>query len=251
MKQERATRTRKTNKKSSSKVENNTDNLNNNSDLNKTEPKHNPENMDCIIKSPKTSKGHHNFYIIADDALIINTLAQMAPKTSIKDVAQQLSSRLKRSVESVRDRIKRYILKLNSADKKQILKVAKENPNHYVYFKSNEDNKIVEKISATEPLIHRRDVFRPPRQSKKIKKAFKPKIYDFGWLLKKINANDPYFAIDHSVQLLNCIFNKLLEENVDKDQIEKFILEQKGAVSLNEILSQFIKPKASLASENK
>ena len=193
------------------------------------------------LKQVRGAQGPLKFYNVNEDSQILEALRKADAKTTKTALAKDLARDLKRSVESVRDRIKRYINKLSAADAKEIQKVAKKNPEHFAYFKGSDGVKRLEKISAEEPLIYNRELSRKPRQSKRVKKPAQHKRIDFSWLLRKINASDPYFAIDHSVHLLNSIFAKLMEEKLDRKDLEVFINGQEGEVTLFEILSNFVK----------
>ena len=146
-----------------------------------------------------------------------------------------------RSFESVRDRIKRYISKLSSADAKEILKQAKKNPAHYVYFKGKDGNKKIEQVCKEEPLIYNRELVRKPRVSQKAKKPVRAKKVSFDWILRKVRASDPYFALDHSVHLLNAVFGRLMEEGVTRKQVENFVANSEGEVTLFEVLNALVK----------
>lgn len=197
--------------------------------------------------NPKAQKGKAQrsqslkFYTVAEDAQIMEALRRADNKTTKSQLAKELAQALGRTVESVRDRVKRYIAKLSAADAKEIQRVAKKNPEHYAYFKGGAGNRRLEKVSAEQPLIYNRELTRKPRQSKKAKRPSAGRRPDFGWLLKKINASDPYFAIDHSVHLLNSVFARLMEERVERREIEQFIHAREGEVTLFEILSNFVK----------
>ena len=180
------------------------------------------------------------FYTIGEDSQIIDALRKADPKTTKSSVAKELAESLNRSLESVRDRIKRYITKLSAADAKEIQKAAKKNPEHYAYFKGGDAIKKLEKISAEEPFLYNREIARKPRQGKKVVKPAIRRKVDFSWLLNKINASDPYFAIDHSVHLLNSVFARLMEDKIERKDIEAFINGREGEVTLFEILSNFV-----------
>lgn len=195
-------------------------------------------------KQPKQSRSVQTpskFYTVHEDAQILEALRKAGSKTTKSSIAKDLAVTLNHSVESVRDRIKRYMDKLSTADVKEIQKAAKKNPKHYAYFKGELGAKKLEQISAEQPYIYNRDIARKPRQSKLVKKPVQPRKIDFTWLLRKINATDPYFAIDHSVHLLNSLFAKLMEQHVERKNIEAFINAHEGEVTLYEILSNFVK----------
>ena len=197
--------------------------------------------------NPKPQKGKAQrtqslrFYTVAEDAQIMEALRKSDGRTTKSQIAKDLAVSLNRSVESVRDRVKRYISKLSAADAKEIQRIAKKSPEHYAYFKGGNDNRKLEKVSAEEPLIYNRELTRRPRRSTKPNKPASRRKLDFAWLLKKINASDPYFAIDHSVHLLNSIFARLMEDTVDRREIEAFVNAHEGEVTLFEILSNFVK----------
>lgn len=196
------------------------------------------------VKQPKQSRSAQTpmkFYTVSDDLQIMEALRKADNKTTKSALAKELAASLNRSVESVRDRIKRYITKLTAADAKEIQKAAKKNPKHYAYFKGGDGAKKLEKISSEEPFLYTRDIARKPRQGKKVIKPAMRRRLDFSWLLGKINATDPYFAIDHSVHLLNSVFAKLMDDKVDRRSIENFINAHEGEVTLYEILSNFVK----------
>ena len=193
------------------------------------------------VKTVNSAPTPLKFYTVNEDAQILEALRKADAKTTKSAIAKELAVLLKHSAESVRDRIKRYISKLSVADVKEIQRVSKKSPNHYAYFKGAAGSKKLEKICAELPLIYNRDITRKPRQSKKVKKPSQPRKTDFCWLLGKINATDPYFAIDHSVHLLNSIFAKLMEEHVERKDIESFIHSNQGEVTLFEILNNFVK----------
>lgn len=192
-------------------------------------------------KQARVAQGPLKFYTVGEDSQILDALRKADNKTTKSALAKEMAHILNRSVESVRDRIKRYITKLSASDAKEIQKVAKKNPDHYAYFKGGEGTKKLEQISANEPFIYQRELARRPRQSKAVKKPAQSKKVNFDWLLRKINASDPYFAIDHSVHLLNSVFAKLMEDKVERKDIETFINGQDGEVTLFEILSNFVK----------
>lgn len=192
-------------------------------------------------KQPRSAQAPLKFYTVNEDVQIMEALRKADSKTTKSALAKDLANSLKRSVESVRDRIKRYITKLSAGDAKEIQRVAKKNPNHYAYFKGGDEARKLEKVSAEEPFLYNRDLQRAPRQSKKLKKPSQNRKLDFSWLLKKINASDPYFAIDHSVNLLNSLFARLMDEKVERREIEQFINAREGEVTLFEILSNFVK----------
>lgn len=201
------------------------------------------------VANPKTNQPKQSrsaqtplkFYTIGEDCQIMEALRRADSKTTKSSLAKELAESLNRSLESVRDRIKRYITKLSAADAKEIQKAAKKNPEHYAYFKGGDDAKRLEKISDEEPFLYNREISRKPRQGKKASKPAIRRKADFSWLLRKINATDPYFAIDHSVHLLNSIFARLLEEKIERREIESFINGREGEVTLFEILSNFVK----------
>ena len=199
-------------------------------------------------KPSRAAQTPMKFYTVSEDAQIMEALRKTDGKTKTA-LAKELADGLNRTVESVRDRIKRYITKLSAADAKEIQKAAKKSPGHYAYFKGGDSAKKLETISAEEPFLYTREIARRPRQGKKIKKPTKPRRNDFSWLLRKINASDPYFAIDHSVHLLNSIFGKLMEDKVERKEIEGFVNGHEGEVTLYEILSNFVK--RDLKSKNK
>lgn len=181
------------------------------------------------------------FYTVGEDAQILEALRTADAKTTKSALAADLAVKLGRSAESVRDRVKRYISKLSNADSKEVLKQAKKNPASFVYFKGKEGSKKIEKVAQDEPLLYNRDITRRPRISKKAKKPTKAKKVDFDWILRKVRASDPYFALDHSVHLLNSVFGKLMEEGVSKRDVENFVKNSEGEVTLYEILSSLAK----------
>ena len=181
--------------------------------------------------------GQVRYYTVGEDARILEALKTQDAKTTKSQLAIDLATSLERSVESVRDRIKRYIAKLSSADCKEVLKQAKKNPDNYLYFKGKDGAKKIEKCGADVPALNTRDIVRRPRVGAKGKKASKPKKVDFGWILRKVKAIDPYFALDHSVHLLNAVFGRLMEDGVSRRDVENFINNAEGETTLYEVLN--------------
>ena len=177
------------------------------------------------------------FYTVEEDAKIIRFVKEKNGEMSQVALAGELGALLKRTPESVRDRIKRYLSKLSAADTNKILDTAETSPNHFVYFKGNKKRKQVEKIVEEEPNFQIR------AGAVKAKKVGKPgggkkEKKGFDWILKKIQATDPYFALAHSVHLLNAVFGELMEQGVSRKDIENFIKNTDGEVTLSKILGE-------------
>lgn len=208
----------------------------------KQEPKARAAKANPKQQRGKAQRGQSlKFYTVAEDAQIMEALRKADGKTTKSQLAKDLAQALGRTPESVRDRVKRYIAKLSAADAKEIQRIAKKSPEHFAYFKGSADNRRLEKVAAEQPLIYNRELARKPRISKKVKKPASNRRVDFSWLLCKINASDPYFAIDHSVHLLNSVFARLMETSVSRHEIEQFIHAREGEVTLFEILANFVK----------
>lgn len=209
----------------------------------KQAPKAKARAADPKEKQPKQGRsagGLPKFYTVGEDSQILDALRNVNENNNKSTIAKELSKTLGRTVESVRDRIKRYLSNLATGDAKEIQKVAKKSPGHFAHFVSENNSKRVDKIAEEEPSIYNRD---QPAQSgqNKAKKPNQQRKIDFSWLQKKINAADPYFAIDHSVHLLNSLFAKLMEEGTERRELETFINGHEGEVTLFEILSNFVK----------
>ena len=185
------------------------------------------------------ARGQPKFYTVGEDAQILDALRNVSETNNKSAVAKDLATRLQRTVESVRDRIKRYLANLSAADAKELQRVAKKSPGHFVHFSNDSETRRVDKIIEDEPSIYNRE--HAGTGERKAKKPATVKKVDFTWVLKKINAADPYFAIDHSVHLLNSIFAQLLEQGLERRELEHFINSQEGEVTLFEILSNFAK----------
>ena len=189
----------------------------------------------------RQTPGNVRFYTVKEDAQILEALRLKDQKTTKSQLATDLSNDMGRSFESVRDRIKRYMEKLSSTDTKEILKQAKKNPNYYVYFKGKDGNKKIDQVNKEEPLIYNRELVRKPRVSQKPKKQARAKKVSFDWILRKVRASDPYFALDHSVHLLNAVFGRLMEEGVTRREVENFVANSEGEVTLYEVLNALAK----------
>lgn len=185
----------------------------------------------------RQAPGQVRYYTVGEDSRILEALRAQDSNTTKSQLAIDLANSLDRSVESVRDRIKRYISKLSTADSKEVLKQAKKNPDNYLYFKGKDGAKKIEKCGAEAPVLNTRDIVRRPRVGAKGKKATKAKKADFNWILRKVKASDPYFALDHSVHLLNAVFGRLMEDGVTRRQVENFINNAEGETTLYEVLN--------------
>lgn len=181
------------------------------------------------------------FYNLNEDSQLLTAYNNRKITNSKSSIAKDLSNSLNRSLESIRDRIKRYISRLSNAEAKEIYKMAKKNPGFYIHFKGNDNHKKFDKISEEEPSIYNRDKENPSGTDVGFKKPGQAKNSDFSWIQKKINAADPYFAIDHSVHFLNSLFTTLIEDGVERNDVEAFINAQEGEVTLFEILNNFVK----------
>lgn len=181
------------------------------------------------------------YYSLQEDALILDGLRNKKAEAPQSSVSSQLAIALDRSAESVRDRVKRYLAKLSGADAKEIAKQAKKSPESYAHFKTAADgHKKLDKVSVEEPSLVNRELKRRPRTSKKPKtKQSAKRPVKFDWLQEKINAQDPFFATDHSVHLINALFAQYMEEGWTRQSLEDFVKDSQGAVSLNEILRHF------------
>lgn len=203
-------------------------------------------------KAIKKTSSQKRYFTLGEDLVISNSLA--ADKTVPKSkIAQQLSEKLGRTFEAVRDRIKRYHEKLSASDKASLLKEGKKNPNFYVYFVTNGEkgSKKIEMFSANPPVLQHRFISRKPRTSKKTPKA--PKKTDMKtfedkteWIKTRLDDKDPYFQLDFSVQLLSDIFTLLIKEfGVSLADVKDYVKKTVTSVTLESLLNHFnIKPKS-------
>ena len=149
----------------------------------------------------KKNKLKSRFYNIGEDKEILKTLDKV-DKTKT-EIAQILSKKLGRTVESIRDRMKRYLEKITNADKKKIIK-SKQNYK-YAYFEKGTNNVKLKCFDEIAPSVYERvDLKRTIKVKKKKKitkktktrkprrKFDKTKNYnrDFVWLLKKLKDDD-------------------------------------------------------------
>jgi hypothetical protein len=103
-------------------------------------------------KSKNNPSGKNYFNVGEDYQLFYNHSLQSGLFT-LTQIAQELSCKLERSVESIRDRLKRYIVKLSAEDEIKIMEAARSNPDSHVHWKINVEKgtKEVDHISAKAP----------------------------------------------------------------------------------------------------
>ena len=103
-------------------------------------------------KSKNNPSGKRYFNVGEDYQLFYNHSLQSGLFT-LTQIAQELSCKLERSVEAIRDRLKRYIVKLSAEDEIKIMEAARSNPDWHVHWKINleKGTKEVDHISAKAP----------------------------------------------------------------------------------------------------
>ena len=176
---------------------------------------------------------YKKYFTLAEDALIINYLQtkKIRPSTSItKNLYHYFKEH---SRESIRNRLRRYIVPLVPDDHALIVKEAVNCPEHYAYFEQT--SKGCKQITRILPV--------PPMLYKTTGSAGDILRTDLSWLVGKLSSSDPYFAIEHSLLLLSTLFNELIERRLTSvEQVEAFILECRGPVTLDQILGKVIPP---------
>ena len=65
------------------------------------------------------------FFTVEEDYAILNLYQKDSQKKSTREIAEELSSKISHTQESIRDRIKRYISKLSSLDSELLKDAAK------------------------------------------------------------------------------------------------------------------------------
>ena len=184
---------------------------------------------------PRSSHKQHKFYTIKEDSVILESFLLKNPNTTKIELFSQIAKQLNRTVESVRERYRRYILGLDKADVLKIQELAKTNPDSYLYFKEENGKKIIDKSSDKEPHLSNRDTNKKNKLGKPVVRQERANNSDFSWIIKKLSCNDPYYALDHSVHLLNSIFASFVQEGTAVEDINKFIKESNGEVSLHDV----------------
>ena len=61
------------------------------------------------------------------------------------------------------------------------------------------------------------------KKKKEVKKKKKEKNYGYTWLINSLKSKDPYFSVDHGVQLLSCLFKQLEDEGVSRQKISELV----------------------------
>jgi len=108
----------------------------------------NPRRLTTPIKR---SLRPRSFYVVSDDAKILQVLQKVSSTFSKSQACKNLAKELGRSAESIRDRIKRYLGKLSSSDKKQILSYLRKAGTYYIHWTIEKGFKSVDFISTDTP----------------------------------------------------------------------------------------------------
>lgn len=190
------------------------------------------------LPSPKKARRKNlstgrTYFTLADDARIITYLTEKSTKPNASISAMLYRHFCEHSNESVRNRLRRYIMHLSPDDRALILKAAAECPHHYAHFEQDaQGNKRVSRIVETPPSLY---PCSPPSSSSSI-----PSL---DWLKKKLESKDPYFGLEHALLLLTALFNELIERRLTTvEQVEAFIEDCDGPVTLDQILRKVIPP---------
>ena len=196
----------------------------------------NPRRVKQPSKKTQRTPQKRSYYTIGQDAIIMDRLANMKQENTITELANDLSNQFGKSHESIRDRIKRYLKKLSPADQKIVLKEAKKNPNQYIHFKkTGEVYKRIEKISSIEPSMHNNQMRKKVKKTPKGKKVTKNQ---YEWLINKLENKDPYFSVDLGVQLLNSLFEELVEQGkATRNQINDYVRGVNSDVTLKDVFA--------------
>ena len=111
-----------------------------------------------------------------------------------------------------------------------------------------------DKTKTKQAKAHKIQKVKPARvpKAKAVKAAKAPKAKkdardaqkDFSWVAAKINSNDQWFAIEHSVLFLTDLFNHLIaDKKVSQQAVEKLIQKTNEPISLQEILRELLATK--------
>ncbi len=194
----------------------------------------NPKRGKALLRKGAQTPRKKTYYRVRDDAKIMDFIKKHAGVKTKSDISKCLAKELKHSVESVRDRIKRYINKLSPADQKEIQKVARRHPEYYVHFKKmGEVYRRINKIDKREPSL-----FNKPQKSSKKTKKRTPKPNKYSWIASKLKDKDPYFSVDHGVQLLSCILLELLDQGVSQSKVNSLLEKTNEKMNLDEIFKK-------------
>ena len=217
---------------------------------------------DVKKKKNLTSVSDKSYYTVEEDKKILKYLNSHQTETKSK-ISKDLSIRLKRSCESVRDRIKRYIDKLPSKDRTKLLNYKSTEDKKYIYYKKKDNWVHIDSINNKSPkLANRTDIVRTVKIKKIKKNATKKKDKNiaknkppkkklnynrpFVWIIKHLKSENIRHANENGYALLNAVFDMLQKyHGITFEQIKKFISERKGMFTLNDVFQQLkIKKKA-------
>ena len=103
---------------------------------------------------------------------------------------------------------------MNENDYKRIENEAQMNPNHYLSFTKNKNGKVEWKSSRLSTGAKNLNV----PEVKKVKQVIKHNLStsnqaDTQQMIEKLENSDPYFAIESQTNLMNAIFQVLIDQN--------------------------------------
>lgn len=187
-------------------------------------------------------KGSRNYTAFEDKTILDYTRKKDSIITK-SEMAKDLSEKLGRTVESVRDRIKRYLSKLSNKDKSKVLNNnSKKIKEQFLFIKKIDDCLKIEKI----------DIYIKPIKIKKKKKILKKKVKKknviirrnrnkrYGWILKRLKDKEENINLVHQKILLRDIFMNLLDDKIiTLNQIINLCSKNKNELNLNDIMSHF------------
>jgi hypothetical protein len=92
----------------------------------KSATKHEPRSsISRIRRSAAVKLADRKFFTVQEDCTILNYVNDHKDTMSSRGMAENLSKKLKHSVESIRDRVKRFLSKLRPIDQQYIVEQAK------------------------------------------------------------------------------------------------------------------------------
>ena len=191
------------------------------------------------------------FFNVSEDYEIWTALHNKNGKP-ISTVSKEVSEKLKRSFESVRDRIKRYIQLLGDKEAVKLKAAAKATPNYFVHFKVRGDARDIEEISqnfpsgvyfkGTKKVAKNRKNSSQKQSESKVPEGKMPTLPDkkLEWVREKLASKDTFFKVDFGIQLVVAILNALImNEGVSQAQVEEYVSNVQTNQSLDDLLGYF------------